>query len=90
MKGMMEMVENCSKIEIKSSRENIGITEIYIDGHKIKGVRSFSLVQKSCDAPRLTLDLNAFDIAVDRYAILHQEGMGEIESITFKEGLSSD
>ena len=64
------------KIEIKS--EN-GRTKIFVDGIKLDGVRSLSLNQVPGELPVLTLDLNALDLTVDAYAVLQQEGYGEIE-----------
>lgn len=63
-----------SKIEIKRNEE-LGYTEIFIDGHKINGVRSFVLSQDhgSC-YPILTLDLNAVNVCVDSPMLLRHEG----------------
>lgn len=76
-----------AKIEIRQVDGEKGIfTEILIDGHKIDGVRRFTLKQGvGDDVPTLTLDLNALDIATDMKMLrIRQEGLGEIESINFK------
>lgn len=75
------------KIEIRQVDGERGIfTEVLIDGHKIDGVRSFTLNQGVGDGiPTLTLDLNALNLATDiRMVRIMQEGLGEIESIKFK------
>lgn len=76
-----------AKIEIRQVDGEHGIfTEVLIDGHKIDGVRRFSLNQGVGDGiPTLTLDLNALNLATDmRMVRIMQEGLGEIESIKFK------
>lgn len=76
-----------AKIEIRQADGERGIfTEVLIDGHKIDGVRSFTLKQGVGDGiPTLTLDLNALNLATDmRMVRIMQEGLGEIESIKFK------
>lgn len=76
-----------AKIEIRQADGEHGIfTEVLIDGHKIDGVRSFKLNQGVGDGiPTLTLDLNALNLATDmRMVRIMQEGLGEIESIKFK------
>lgn len=74
------------KIEIKSKSENGSIfTEIYVDGHKLTGVRKFELKHGvGNELPTLTVDLNALKLSVDTEAILIQEGIGEID-INFKD-----
>lgn len=75
------------KIEIRQVDGKHGIfTEVLIDGHKIDGVRRFTLNQGVGDGiPTLTLDLNALNLATDmRMVRIMQEGLGEIESIKFK------
>lgn len=75
------------KIEIRQVDGKHGIfTEVLIDGHKIDGVRRFTLNQGvGDDIPTLTLDLNALNLATDmRMVRIMQEGLGEIESIKFK------
>lgn len=76
-----------AKIEIRQVDGERGIfTEVLIDGHKIDGVRRFTLKQGVGDGiPTLTLDLNALNLATDmRMVRIMQEGLGEIESIKFK------
>jgi hypothetical protein len=75
------------KIEIRQVDGEHGIfTEVLIDGHKIDGVRRFTLNQGVGDGiPTLTLDLNALNFETDmRMVRIMQEGLGEIESIKFK------
>lgn len=74
-----------SKIEIRQVEGEKIFTEICIDGHKIDGVRGYELRQSRVGLPVLTIDLNAFDIAVDlRMLRLNQEHVGTIESIKRK------
>ena len=76
-----------AKIEIRQVDGEHGIfTEVLIDGHKIDGVRRFTLNQGVGDGiPTLTLDLNALNFETDmRMVRIMQEGLGEIESIKFK------
>lgn len=76
-----------SKIEIRQCERKEGIfTEILIDGHELNGVRSFSLRQGVGNSiPVLTIDLNALNFSTDIQMLrLVQDGMGEIESIKFK------
>lgn len=77
-----------SKIEIRQVKGENGIfTEIIVDGHKLNGVRRFELKQETGNnVPILTVDLNALDLSTDLGVVrLNQYGMGEIESIVFKE-----
>lgn len=76
------------KIEIRQCNGEQGIfTEILVDGHKLNGVRSFELKQGVGDSiPILTIDLNALYLSTDLPVLLvNQKGMGEIESIKFKD-----
>ena len=75
-----------AKIEIKSVVKDSIFTEIYIDGHKLTGVRRFELKQEvGNNVPVLTVDLNAFDLSTDVMVVkMNQYGMGEIENIEFK------
>lgn len=77
---------NNPRIEIKTKGDGESLfTEIYVDGHKLRGVRSFRLERKVGNSvPTLTVDLNALNIAVDQYVILKHDGYGEID-IKFKE-----
>ena len=69
-------------VQIKS--EN-GFTKIYIDGHPIEGVRSFSLKQGvGNDMPVLTLDINALNVSIDSRMQVFQEGMSNIKKIVFE------
>lgn len=79
------------RIEIKQVDGEQGIfTEIYVDGHKLKGVRRFKLKQEVGNSiPVLTVDLNALNLSTDVRAVLMQEGYGEIE-ISVKEPSEND
>ena len=76
-------------IEIKSKKHDGNGTifmEIFVDGHKLTGVRRFEL---RCNAdeqlPTLTVDLNAIDISVDTELLrLNHYALGEIKDIIFK------
>lgn len=75
------------KIEIKSINKENGsmFTEIYVDGHKLNGVRKFKLEQKVGNCiPILTVDLNALNVSTDTMALIFQEGFGKME-IKFKD-----
>ncbi len=74
------------KIEIKTKEgESNSRTELYIDGKKLNGVRSYRLEQRAGNSiPVLTVDLNALNLSVDGEFVLRQEGYGEIE-IGFRE-----
>ena len=80
-----------AKIEIRQVDGEKGVfTEILIDGHKIDGIRSYELKQKAGEIPILTIDLNAFDIATDLMMLaVHQDTVGGIESIKFKDGFEA-
>ena len=75
------------KIEIKTDGEAPSLfTAIYVDGHKLEGVRRFELKQEIGDAlPILTVDLLALNLATDLRAVkMNHYGMGEIEDIIWK------
>lgn len=81
------------RIEIRQVNGEAGIfTEIYIDGHKLSGVRRFELKQEAGDSiPILTIDLNALDLSTDVMVLkLNQYGMGEISEISFKNTPTKD
>ena len=76
------MEANSQKIEIKT---NGAFSEIYVDGHQLKGVRSFKLEHGvGNQLPVLTVDLNALDFSIDGEMLLRQEGYGNI-NIEFKD-----
>lgn len=71
------------KIEIKQKG---AFTEIFFDGHKLEGVRSYEL-KHECgnEIPVLTVDLNALDFSTDLEVVkFRQKRYKEIESIKFK------
>lgn len=73
-----------TKIEIKTKRTDTSVfTEIYADGHKLNGVRRYSLKQEAGGEPILTVDLSAIDLAIDLEVLLMQQGVGGIKNIVF-------
>lgn len=64
------------RIEIKT--DGASNTQIYVDGKKLRGVRSFELKQIATGAPVLTVDLNAFDLSVDAPMIVMQKGFQDM------------
>lgn len=69
------------KIEIKSKYEDgSAFTQVFIDGKKIDGVRSFELTHGAGGPPILKLDLNALNIAVDAEVLMYDKNsMDEME-----------
>ena len=85
----MEETQSRPKIEIKTKKDSSGVfTEIFVDGHKLRGVRSFELKGNGYNRiPTLTLDLNALNLTVDGEFITCQQGYGEIKiDINHEEG----
>lgn len=74
------------KIGIRSKGKGGIFTEIYIDGHRIDGVRSYKLEQVAGRISRLTLDLNVINMAVDQEAILWSGLMDSEIAINVKTG----
>lgn len=75
--------KNNQKIEIKTDG---AFSDIYVDGHKLNGVRSFKLEHGVGNQfPVLTVDLNALNLSIDGEMLLRQEGYGNI-NIDFKDG----
>ncbi|MDE7415265.1 MAG: hypothetical protein K2N44_02955 [Lachnospiraceae bacterium] len=72
-----------SRIEIKSTDGTL--TELYIDGHLVRGVRSLKFEKKPREMPVLMVDLSALDISIDSPVAIEQAGYGEME-IKFKDG----
>lgn len=75
------------KIEIKTVGEDSKLTEIYIDGHKLSGVRRFTLTQETGDSfPILTVDIAALNLRTDAVCSLRQFGIdSDIKQIIFDE-----
>jgi hypothetical protein len=73
-----------SKIEVKSEGMR---TQIFIDGHQIRGVQSFTAHQDLNGLPTLTLNLNALDMSLegDIYNFFVDK-MGEVKSVEFTDG----
>lgn len=75
------------RIEIRTAGQApSAFTEIYVDGHKLEGVRRFTLSQEAGNsAPMLTIDLNAFDCSTDCQILkIRQEGYGDIRIVDAK------
>ncbi len=75
------------RIEIKTDGEAPSLfTAIYVDGHRLEGVRRFELKQEiGNNLPILTVDLLALNLATDLRVIkMNHYGMGEIEDIIWK------
>lgn len=73
------------RIEIRTKESSSSFTEVYVNGHKLDGVRRYTLRHDPEDGiPVLTVDLNALDLAVDVECIMMHPGYGEIEEIKFK------
>lgn len=72
--------ENYSRVEIKSAEGTM--TEVYIDGHLVRGVRHVKFEKRAGNMPTLTVDLNALDISIDSPFVLKHEGFDDID-ITF-------
>lgn len=69
--------KNYQKIELKTCEDSPVFTELYIGGQKIEGVRSLELVHKAGDLPRLRLDINAMNLAIDEFCVCTAEGWGD-------------
>lgn len=79
----MKNEKKYSRVEIKSMDGTL--TELYIDGHLVRGVRSLKFEKKSREMPVLTGDLSALDISIDSPMAIEQAGYGEMK-IKFKDG----
>lgn len=73
-----------SRIEIKSTDGTM--TDVFIDGHKIHGVRNMRFEKFGHGIPVLSIDLNALDISVDSPFITRQFGTDENMEIRFTDG----
>ncbi len=80
-------------IEIKRGNSNGGrqVTQIFVDGHPIHGVRSFKLEQDtSLEIPVLTLEINALDISIDSPMTINHARLGNVKDIIFEnEGVNA-
>lgn len=83
---MSEIVKN-SRVEIRSI--DAMYTEIFVNGHKLRGVRSYKMEHHAGTFPKLTLEMNAWNFSIDENALLFAEGIGEIE-IKVKEPSGDD
>lgn len=74
-----------TRVEIKTINNSI-FTELYIDGHRVDGVRGFKLEQVSGAPPKLILDLRYIDLAIDQQCIMYSKSPGnKIEKIIWAE-----
>lgn len=82
------------KIEIKSKREakdGCYFSEVYIDGKKLEGVRSYTLTHGAGGIPILKLDIKALDIAVDAEVLMYdQNSLQEMEIVWKDRWLEND
>lgn len=78
------------RIEIKMGDFNVPgessvyNTKIYVDGHELEGVKSFTLKQVAGRPPVLSLDLCYLNLAVDQKGILWSQPLDTEMEITFK------
>lgn len=80
----MNNENNYPRVEIRTKDEYSPVfTEVLIDGHLLRGVRSYKLEHSPNTIPKLTLELHALNIAVDQPMVLFAPGFGEME-INFK------
>ncbi|MBP3487311.1 MAG: helix-turn-helix transcriptional regulator [Roseburia sp.] len=61
-----------TRIEIRTI-DNSLFTELYIDGHRVDGVRGFKLEQTATLPARLTVDLSYLDVAIDQQCVLYSK-----------------
>lgn len=74
------------RIEIKSEKDNGSIiTEVYIDGKKIEGVRSCEFKQSAGSVPVLQLDINALNVSIDSPAVIMDKNLMKEMRIEFGE-----
>lgn len=76
------------RIEIVSDEEFPIVSKIFLDGHQLKGVRSYELKHEAGNAlPILTVDLLALNLAVDSRVIMWQEAFAkQFKKIEFADG----
>ncbi len=78
------------RIEIKMGDFNVPgessvyNTKIYVDGHELEGVKSFTLNQVAGRPPVLSLDFCYLNLAVDQKGILWSKPLNTEMEITFK------
>lgn len=69
--------KNYQRIELKTCEDSPVFSELYIGGQKIEGVRSLELIHKAGDLPRLKIDINAMNIAIDEFCVCTADGWGD-------------
>ena len=74
-----------SHIEIRSvGDKGSAVSEIFIDGHKLNGVRSFEFSNTAGNhIPVLKLELNALDISVDSACVIYDKNLMQRMEIVF-------
>lgn len=77
------MKRDYSKIRIKSTKG--ALTELYINGNLVRGVRRLTFKKKAGGVPTLTVDISALDIEIDSPAVLKQDGYEDM-TIDFVKG----
>lgn len=80
------MANQSIRIVTKENEETRTLkTEIFIDGKKLTGVRSYTLKHEAGSISTLTLELNAFDLTVESpFVKMNEKNMGEIKEIIFE------
>lgn len=82
------MEQTFNHVEIRScgnSDEPSATTELYLNGHKLNGVRSYRLEQSAGNLPRLILDLTVLRVSVDSNVTMFDKVYGEEMEIHFKD-----
>lgn len=73
-----------ARIEIKNSENGVSLIDVFIDGHKVNGIRSITFHAEPAQLPIVEIDFNALDISINSPVLLFDKtSMGEME-ITFK------
>lgn len=85
---MTDITDICSHIEIRNVNGKPGaFTELYVDGRKVKGVRSVEFKHSSGSIPTLTVDLNALDIAIDQKVLMYDRTSMEGMKIIWRDNI---
>lgn len=82
-------MERYPKVGIRSKGKGGIFTEIYVDGHRIDGVRSYKMEQVAGQIARLTLDLNVINMAIDQECVLWNGLKDQEMEIAFRIGDST-
>lgn len=80
-----EDMKEKQKLEVKSID---GIfSKVYLNGKELKGVRSLNIDLKAGKRSVTTLELCDLDISIDSPVIIAEKTFGNIEEITFEDGM---